>query len=179
MRRLTLVAVLVLVLSVVYRDPLGFIYQDPETLGTGTLTLNQPWPTPGEEVPSFEARRLNGETFEMPQNGTYVVSFWSGLNQGSQSARPAFEELAREYGGSEVSFAAVYVGSIPRDDLRGAPYAVIKDSSGELTSRYNVKRVPRIFLVEDGVVRLTLEGFYENDEREMRRALEAALEAGD
>lgn len=170
MRRLALVAVLVLVIALGYRG-LG-----SETTGTGTLTVSQPWPTPGEVAPNFEADRLNGREFEMPDEGTYVISFWSGLNQGSYSAHPAFERLAREYG-SEVSFAAVYVGGVPREDRLGAPYAVIQDSSGELTSMYNVKRVPRIFLIEDGEVRMTQESFYDEEEREIRRELEATLQA--
>lgn len=170
MRRLAIVAALVLVLAAGYR---GF---GSETTGTGTLTVNQPWPTPGETAPNFEADGLNGREFEMPDEGTYVVSFWSGLNQGSHSAHPAFERLARDYG-SDVSFAAVYVGGVPREDRDHSPYTVIQDSSGELTSMYNVKRVPRIFLIEDGTVRLTQESFYEEDEREMRRELEATLQA--
>lgn len=171
MRRLVIVTILVLVIAVGYR---GF---GSETTGTGTLTVSQPWPTPGEKAPSFEAERLNGKDFQMPDEGTYVVSFWSGLNQGSYSAHPAFEEMAREYDGPEVSFAAVYVGGVPREDRLGAPYAVIQDASGELTSMYNVKRVPRLFLVEDGEVRLTQESFTEEDEREMRRELESTLQA--
>lgn len=167
-----MVAVLVVVVSVGYR-----VQQEPETTGTGTLTLNQPWPTEGETVRSFEAERLNGHKFEMLQEGTYVVSFWSGLNQGSQSSRPAFEELAREYEGSNVSFAAVYVGSIPEDDLKEAPYAVIKDETGRLTSLYNVKRVPRIFLIEDGQVKLSQNNFYDQDERDLRQMLETTLQA--
>lgn len=171
MRRLVIVAVLVVVIAVGYR---GF---GSETTGTGTLTVNQPWPTPGETAPNFEASGLNGQEFEMPDEGTYVVSFWSGLNQGSHTAHPAFEQLARDYG-SEVPFAAIYVGGVPRQDRLEPPYTIIQDSSGELTSVYNVKRVPRIFLIEDGTVRLTQESFYDEDEREMRRELEATLQAG-
>lgn len=164
-------AVLVVVIAVGYR---GF---GSETTGTGTLTVNQPWPTPGETAPNFEANGLNGQEFEMPDEGTYVVSFWSGLNQGSHVAHPAFERLARDYG-SEVSFAAIYVGGVPREDRMNSPYTVIQDASGELTSMYNVKRVPRIFLIKDGTVRLTLESFYEEDEREIRRELESMLRDG-
>lgn len=173
MRRLVIVAVLVVVIAVGYRVP-----QNPETTGTGTLTLAQPSPVPGEVAPNFEETRMNGEKFEMPDEGTYVVSFWSGLNQASQNSRPAFERLAREYEGSEVSFAAVYVGGIPRDDREGAPYAVIKDEAGELTSLYNVKRVPRIFLVKNGEVSLTQNNFSKEEERELRRELESELRAG-
>jgi thiol-disulfide isomerase/thioredoxin len=173
LRRLVIVVVLVAVISVAYHTR-----PEPETTGTGTLTLSQPSPAPGEGAPSFEATRMNGEEFKMPDDGTYVVSFWSGLNQASQSSRPAFERLAREYSDSKMTFAAVYVGGVPRDDRHNAPYAVIQDDAGELTSLYNVKRVPRIFLVKDGKVRLTQDGFSEEQERDMRRELESTLRSG-
>lgn len=172
LRRLIIVAVLVIVIAAAYRLP-----QEPETTGTGALTLNQPWPTLGEKVPSFEAEGLNGERFEAPDEGTYVLTFWSGLNRASHDAHSEFEQLAREYGDSEVSFAAVYVGSVPREDRSDAPYSVIKDDSGELTSMYNVKRVPRLFLVKNGTVRLAQDSFYGEQEREMRRELDSTIQA--
>ncbi|CAN5296149.1 hypothetical protein BH24ACT16_BH24ACT16_01890 [soil metagenome] len=175
LRRLVLVAVLVLVITAAYR-----ISESPEQTGTGrTLTVSQPWPTPGEEVPNFEATRLNGERFVMPGDGTYVISFWSRMNQGSQSARPEFERLAREYKDSEASFAAVYIGGIPKEDRNGSPYAVIQDGAGKLTSLYNVKRVPRIFLIKNGKIRLAEDSLTEENRQEVRRELDAALGAGD
>lgn len=170
MRRLILVVVLVLVITAAYRLP-----EAPEQTGTGTLTLNQPWPTPGEEVPDFEATRLNGERFVMPGEGTYVISFWSRMNRGSQNARPEFERLARKYGDSKASFAAVYVGGIPVEDRNGSPYAVIQDGAGKLTSLYNVKRVPRIFLIKDGEIQMAEDSLNEDNRREMLRELDAAL----
>jgi hypothetical protein len=175
LRRLVIVAVLVAVVAFIYRDPLELNSSEPESTGTGTLTLAQPSPAPGEVAPNFGATRMNGEEFEMPDDGAYVISFWSGLNQASQSSRPAFERLAGQYAGSEVTFVAVYVGGIPRDDRGDAPYAVIQDGAGELTSLYNVKRVPRIFLVKDGEVHLSQDGFSERQERDMRRELEDTL----
>lgn len=166
-----LVAVLVLVITAAYR-----VSESPEQTGTGTLTVSQPWPTPGEEVPDFEATRLNGERFVMPGDGTYVISFWSRLNQGSQGARPEFGQLARQYGDSEASFAAVYVGGIPEEDRKGSPYAVIQDGAGKLTSLYNVKRVPRIFLIENGEIRLAEDSVTEDNRQEVRRELDEALE---
>lgn len=164
MRRLLLVAALIMVLAVGYRS-LG----DEET-GTGTLTVAQPAPNAGEDAPGFEADRLDGGKFRMPDKGNYVISFWSALNRGTSLSHPDFERLAREYGSPDTRFAAVYVGGVPRID-RDAPYAVIQDSSGELTSMYNVKQVPRLFLIEDGRVRLAQDGFYEGNERELEREL--------
>lgn len=172
MRRLVIVAILVVVIAAAYRIP-----QDPEATGTGTLTLNQPWPTLGEKAPTFEAERMNGEKFEMSDKGTYVLSFWSGLNQASYDAHSSFAQLAREYGDSEVSFAAVYVGSVPPEDRSDAPYAVIKDDTGELTTKYNVKRVPRLFLVKDGRVHLAQDSFHDEQEQEMRQELDSTLQA--
>jgi thiol-disulfide isomerase/thioredoxin len=173
LRRLVLVAVLVLVITAAYRLP-----EAPEQTGTGTLTVSQPWPTPGEEVPSFEATQLNGERFVMPGEGTYVVSFWSRLNQSSQSARPEFERLAHEYEDSEASFAAIYVGGILEEDRDGSPYAVIQDNAGELTSLYNVKRVPRIFLIKNGTIQLAENSFSEETQQNIRRELDSALRDG-
>jgi len=52
---------------------------------------------------------------------------------------------------------------------------VLQDPSGRLTSRYNVKHVPRLFLVKDGVIELVQNGYYEENEEVLERALEDAL----
>lgn len=170
MRRLLIVTALVLVLAAGYKSFFS------EETGTGnTLTLAQPAPTPGEEVQNFEAEHLEGGDFELSDRGTYVLTFWSGLNRSSSSAQPDFERLAREFAGEEVSFAAVYVGGVPRTDY-DAPYDVIQDSAGELTAMYNVKRVPRLFLIDDGEVVLAQDAYYEANEGEIRYELNEILQ---
>lgn len=169
MRRLLIVTALVLVIAASYRG-LG-----SEFTGTGnTLTLAQPAPTPGEEVHNFEADRLKEGKFELSDEGTYVLTFWSSLNRSSAAAQPAFERLAREFGEEEVSFAAVYVGGVPRSGY-DAPYKVIQDSAGELTAMYNVKSVPRLFLIDDGEVVLAQDTYYEANEGEIRYELNEIL----
>lgn len=170
MRRLLLVMILVVVITAGYR---GF---GSEATGTGnTLTLAQPAPTPGEEVHNFEADRLRGGEFELSDEGTYVLTFWSGLNRGSAAAQPAFEELAREFSEEDVSFAAVYVGGVPGSDY-DAPYNVVQDSTGELSAMYNVKSVPRLFLIDDGEVVLAYNPYYEANEGEIRYELNEILQ---
>ena len=169
MRRLIVVAALVVVITASYR---GF---GSEFTGTGnTITLAQPAPNPGEEVQNFDTDRLREGEFELSDEGTYVLTFWSGLNRSSAAAQPAFERLAREFG-EEVSFAAVYVGGVPRSDY-DAPYSVVQDSAGELTAMYNVKRVPRLFLIDDGEVVLAQDAYYEENEGEIRYELNEILQ---
>lgn len=114
-----------------------------------------------------------GETFELSERGIYVLTFWSTLNEGSNEAQPDFEQLALEYGDEGVSFAAVYVNSVPNDT--DAPYAILRDATGKLTSLYNVKRVPRLFLVQKGKIKLVQDDYYEENKKQLEEALKDAL----
>lgn len=167
-KRLIVVLLLVLVAAATYRS-----FGSAET-GTGTLTLEQPAPAVGARAPEFTAETAEGDTFELSDKGVYVLAFWSTLNESSNDAQPGFARLAREYEDDGVSFAAVYVNSAPRGE--DAPYAMLQDATGELTSRYNVKRVPRLFLVKDGYIELVLNDYYEGYEEDLEKTLEGVLE---
>ena len=45
-----------------------------------------------------------------------------------------------------------------------------------LASRYNVKRVPRLFLIEDGTIQLVQNGFYPGNEEQLEDELARVLE---
>lgn len=169
MKRLLIVSFLVLIMAAGWRA-----YGSPET-GTGNLTLPQPSPNVGENAPEFTAETLDGGEFSVTDKGLYVLTFWSTLNEGSSEARPAFTRLAREYSDSGVSFAAVYVSNIP-GQTEEAPYTLLQGSSGRLTSLYNVKRVPRLFLIENGRVVLVHNGYYGDNEKLLEEALRGLLE---
>jgi len=168
-KRLIVVVLLVLVAAATYRS-----FGSAET-GTGTLTLEQPAPAVGSQAPEFSAETAEGDTFELSDEGVYVLTFWSTLNEGSNDAQPGFEELTREYSDEGVSFAAVYVNSAPTHE--DVPYTMLQDGTGKLTSpgMYNVKRVPRLFLVEDGTIEMVLNGYYEGYEKDLEEALDGAL----
>jgi len=168
-KRLIVVVLLVLVAATTYRS-----FGGAET-GTGTLTLEQPAPAVGSQAPEFSAETAEGDTFELSDEGVYVLTFWSTLNEGSNDAQPGFEELTREYEDDGVSFAAVYVNSAPTHE--DVPYTMLQDGTGKLTSpgMYNVKRVPRLFLVEDGTIEMVLNGYYEGYEKDLGEALDGAL----
>ncbi len=168
MKRLLIVALLVLAASSWYR-----VYGSPET-GTGSLTLPQPAPNKGEPAPNFGTLREDGESFELSNEGVYVLTFWSILNQDTAQARPEFEEMAREYAEKGVSFAAVYVSDAPESE-NDVPYHVLQDSTGELTAKYNVKRVPRLFLIDDGTIELVQNGYYQENEQHLREELDRVL----
>ena len=158
-----------LVLAVGWRS-----YASPTT-GTGSLTLPQPSPNRGEVAPAFTAPKVGGGDFELKDEGIYVLTFWSTLNEGSSGSKPAFDRLAQEYSGSDVSFAAVYVSKMPGQPKR-APYALLQDTSGRLTSLYNVKRVPRLFLIKDGRIVLVHNGYYDDNEKLLKDQLRGLLE---
>jgi thiol-disulfide isomerase/thioredoxin len=168
MKRLIVVFLLVLVAAGFYRS-----FGSAET-GTGTLTLAQPAPTVGQRAPQFTAETAEGDTFTLSDEGVYVLTFWSTLNENSNDAQPGFEQLAGEYKDDGVSFAAVYVNSIPRD--RDVSYTMLQDPIGKLTSLYNVKRVPRLFLVKDGEITLVQNDYYEEYKGELEEALKSTLE---
>ncbi|HEX2729353.1 MAG TPA: redoxin domain-containing protein [Rubrobacteraceae bacterium] len=165
MRRLLVVAFLVLVAAGAYRS-LG----SAET-GTGTLTLAQPAPNVGQQVPGFAATGIDEENFDLSERGTFVLTYWSTLNKSSDDARPDFARLADKYGDRGVSFAAVYVNGAPSED-ENAPYVVIQDSNGRLASIYNVKRVPRLFLIRNGKIELVQNGFYPGSTSALRAKLD-------
>jgi len=165
-KRLAIVFFVVLAAALVYR-PFG----GAET-GTGSLTLPQPAPNTGDHAPAFEAKTVAGRDFELSDRGVYVLTFWSTLNRDSNESVPGFEDLAREFEDDGVSFAVVYVNSAPRDDH--VPYTMLLDSTGELVSKYNVKRVPRLFVVKNGTVEYAQDYYYQGYEKSLRQAIEEA-----
>ena len=170
MKRLAIVFFVVLVAALVYR-PFG----GAET-GTGSLTLPQPAPNAGDNAPAFEVKTVAGRDFELSDHGVYVLTFWSTLNKDSNESVPGFEDLAREFEDDGVSFAVVYVNSAPRDDH--VPYTMLLDATGELVSKYNVKRVPRLFVVKNGTVEYAQDYYYEGYEKGLREAIEEATAKG-
>ncbi|WP_165874340.1 peroxiredoxin family protein [Rubrobacter taiwanensis] len=171
-RRVLLVVLLVAVASVAYRT-LG----SPE-LGTGgTLTLPGPAPNVGQAAQTFVVNRHDGGIFRLSDEGVYVLTFWSSLNQNSMEARPAFAALAREYEGRGVRFAAVYVSNVPASE-EDAPYAVLQDRTGNLTSYYNVKQIPRLFVISDGRIALVQNDYYPENVEVIRETLERELTSG-
>ena len=105
-----------------------------------------------------------------------MLAFWSTLNVSSDKEEPGVKELAEEYDNDEATFAAVYVNGAPEDYQ--APYFLLRDTNGKLTSRYNVKRVPRLFLIKNGIVELVLNGYYDGSEEDLKDALKKAVEDG-
>jgi thiol-disulfide isomerase/thioredoxin len=167
-KRLAAMAVLVLALALFYRS-----YGGADT-GTGNLTLAAPEPNIGSSVSNFTATDVEGNRFVLSDEGVYVLAFWSTLNQNSNKARPGFVEVAREYG-AEASFAVIYVNGARED--RDAPYDRLYDPTGRLASRYNVKRVPRLFVVQDGVVSWALDEYYDGYEEDLGQKIEEAITA--
>jgi thiol-disulfide isomerase/thioredoxin len=166
-KRLAIVFVLVLTTALIYRS-----FGSAET-GTGSLTLPQPAPNEGDNAPNFEVKTVAGRDFELSDHGVYVLTFWSTLNKDSNEAEPGFNELARKYDGDGVSFAVVYVNSAPNDDH--VPYSMLLDSTGELVSKYNVKRVPRLFVIQDGTIEHAQDVYYEGYDKDLKVAIEESL----
>jgi hypothetical protein len=165
MRRLMVVLALLAALAVVYR-----LYGSPTT-GTGTLTLSPPAPAPGEEARTFSAERQGGGTVSLSERGIYVITFWDSLSYYSKQSEPYFRRLAKDFSGEGVRFVAVYVGN-PPEDVGSLPYAVVWDRRGRLSSLYNVKLVPRLFVVKDGMVRMTYDDFSPEGYEEVGKTLE-------
>ena len=168
MKRLAVMAVLVLAMALFYRS-----FGGAET-GTGNLTLAAPEPNIGSAAKTFTARDTEGGRFKLSEEGVYVLAFWSPLNQSSNKARPGFVEVAREHSG-EASFAVIYVNGA-RSDV-DAPYDRLHDPKGRLASRYNVKRVPRLFVIRDGVVTWALDQYYYGYQKHLEQKVEEAITA--
>jgi thiol-disulfide isomerase/thioredoxin len=165
-KRLAIVVFVVLAAALSYRS-----FGSAET-GTGSLTLPQPAPSMGDRAPGFSVKTVAGRNFELSDRGVYVLTFWSTLNKDSNKSVPGFESLARKYEDDGVDFAVVYVNSAPSDDH--VPYTMLLDSTGELVSKYNIKRVPRLFVVKNGTVEYAQDYYYEGYEKSLRAAIEEA-----
>ena len=166
-KRLAIVFFAVLAAALFYRA-----FGSAET-GTGSLTLPQPAPSVGDNAPGFTAKNVEGQDFDLSDRGVYVLTFWSTLNKDSNEAEAGFENLAKKYEDDGVSFAVVYVNSAPNDDH--VPYTMLLDSTGELVSKYNVKRVPRLFVIKNGKVEYAQDYYYgEAYKKSLRVAIEAA-----
>jgi hypothetical protein len=166
-KRLVVVFFVVLAAALFYRS-----FGSAET-GTGSLTLPQPAPNVGDHAPGFRVESVDGRDFVLSDQGVYVLTFWSTLNRDSNEAVAGFEDLAKRYEDDGVSFAVIYVNSAPSDD--DVPYTMLLDSTGELVSKYNVKRVPRLFVVEDGTIEYVQDYYYEGYEKSLREAIDQAL----
>jgi thiol-disulfide isomerase/thioredoxin len=166
-KRLAIVFFVVLATALIYRS-----FGSAET-GTGSLTLPQPAPNVGDNAPTFDVKTVAGREFELSDHGVYVLTFWSTLNKDSNEAEPGFDDLARKYEDDGVTFAVVYVNSAPND--YHVPYTMLLDSTGELVSKYNVKRVPRLFVVENGTIEYAQDYYYEGYEKELEEAVDEAL----
>jgi thiol-disulfide isomerase/thioredoxin len=165
-KRLAIVVLVVLAAAFSYRSFGG------EETGTGSLTLPQPAPSVGDNAPGFTAKNVEGQDFDLSDHGVYVLTFWSTHNKDSNEYKAGFEDLARKYEDDGVSFAVVYVNSAPSDDH--VPYTMLLDSTGELVSIYNVKRVPRLFVIKNGKVDYAQDYYYDGYEKSLRAAIEAA-----
>lgn len=166
MKRLVIVIFVVLVAALSYRS-----FGSAET-GTGSLTLPQPAPSIGDRAPEFSVKTVAGRNFELSDRGVYVLTFWSTLNKDSNKSVSGFESLATKFEDDGVDFAVVYVNSAPSDDH--VPYTMLLDSTGELVSKYNVKRVPRLFVVKNGTIEYAQDYYYEGYEKNLREAIEEA-----
>jgi thiol-disulfide isomerase/thioredoxin len=169
-KRLAIVFFVVLATALFYRT-----FGSAET-GTGSLTLPQPAPNVGDHAPGFRVESVDGRDFELSDHGVYVLTFWSTLNKDSNEAVPGFEDLARRYEDEGVSFAVVYVNSAPKGG--NVPYTMLLDSTGELVSKYNVKRVPRLFVVENGTIMYAQDYYYEGYEKSLSEAIDKTLANG-
>ena len=163
-RRLILVSVLVLLAAAAYRT-----IELPPT-DKVSPTLPGPAPDVGDKASTFIHERYDGGTFQLSNRGTYVLTFWDTLNRDSNQAQPYFAQLAEDFEGSGVNFAAVYIGE-PSENAQSAPYAVLQDTDGSLASLYNVKRVPRIFVISDGRVYLVHNNFLPENYEILRKSL--------
>jgi AhpC/TSA family len=167
MRRVILVSVLVLLLAAAYRS-MG----SPTAVGSRVSpTLPGPAPNAGDPAPTFAHERYDGGTFSLTEQGIYVLTFWDTLNRDSNQAQPYFAQLAQDYEGSGVRFAAIYIGDLPKD-AGHLPYSVVVDDTGSLAANYNVKRVPRIFIISDGRVYVVQNDFLPVNYDLLRGALE-------
>jgi hypothetical protein len=52
---------------------------------------------------------------------------------------------------------------------------MLLDSTGELVSKYNVKRVPRLFVIKDGTIEYAQDVYYDGYDKDLKVAIKESL----
>ena len=158
---------------------------------TGVLALQHVYlsrahPLEGAPAPTFEAMRLDGETFSLASHlgkDVVLLDFWAIWCPPCRESLPAVAALGEAYADRGVAVYAVNQGDTPEritgflEDMGIAP-SVLLDPAGAVAERYGVTGIPHLVIIgTDGIVDTVHVGASAGLEDELRTRLDALLEA--
>lgn len=134
-----------------------------------------------EPIASERQTSLAGRTVQLPQRGKVtVLDFWATWCKPCQAVLPELEAVSHEYrkrGVVVIGIASEDNPGVVSEHVKalGLTYEQILDDSGTIRGTYHVSKLPRTIVIDGrGKVRFVLvEG--ENEGRQIRAAVEAAL----
>ncbi len=169
-RRLALVVVVVLALAAVYRS-----FGSAET-GTGNLTLPPPEPNENRTRGTSRPSTWKGTRSSSPTRAS--TSSPSGAPSTRTPTRHS--RASRSWRGSTATRRRLLRRRLRQQRAQedgDAPYdRFFSPRRGGSTSLYNVKRVPRLFVIDEGKIAFPLDGYYDGYQNDLEEELDAALE---
>jgi thiol-disulfide isomerase/thioredoxin len=137
----------------------------------------------GPAIP-FSGTDLNtGETISLEEyrGKVVLVDFWASWCPPCLESLPAYERIRQHLGPDVFEVIAINVDENTEDGLkfleeRPVSYPVLADPEGDIGKPYNVRSLPRAFLIdrEGGTVKI-YKRFRTGDEEQMKKEIETLL----
>ncbi len=124
-----------------------------------------------------------GETISLGdyRGKVVLVDFWASWCPPCLESLPAYERIRRELGPDVFEVIAINVDEKTEDGLRfledrPVSYPVLADPNGEIGKPYNVRSLPRAFLIDqEGATVKIYKRFRNGDEERMKEEIKALL----
>lgn len=138
-------------------------------------------------APPFSGAQLNGGTVELEALRGHVVllNFWAVGCPPCRIEMPELEKIHRRYSGRGLRVIGVAEMDPPRDQVArfvdeiGVTYPVLIDPGARIGALYGIEAHPTSVVIDArGIVRFVNVGYLKGEEREIERAVRAALAAG-
>jgi peroxiredoxin len=139
-----------------------------------------------EPAPAFELRDLTGRSVSLVEFRGRVVllTFWATWCEPCREEMPAMMRLARELGGRGLAVVAVNVKEpVARVEAfveeLGLTFAVVLDSRGEVSERYQLQALPTTYLIgRDGSLLARALGYRDWESPEAQAYVAELLDRG-
>ncbi|HXK25354.1 MAG TPA: TlpA disulfide reductase family protein [Myxococcota bacterium] len=142
---------------------------------------------PGQPVPSFSARSLDGDTtlaLSAYRGKVVYLDFWASWCGPCQTAMPMIEQLSKEFPADQFQVIAVNLDEKPEKakqflEAHKISYPTVSDPQGNLPKSFGLKTMPTSYLIDRaGVVRYVHPGFRASDIDELRKKIREVLNQG-
>lgn len=135
----------------------------------------------GQAVPAVNVMSLSGgEQALNPTAKVTYVDFWASWCGPCKQSFPWMNDMQAKYGKKGLEILAVNVDAKASDAEKflasnPAQFKVVQDIKGAAAKAYGVKGMPSSYLIVQGKVIATHQGFKETDREELEKAIQGAL----